>query len=108
MHLERGNLIAPSQHGFVKKKSCLTNLLEFNEFVTKQVDEGKAVDIIYLDFQKAFDKVPHGRLIKKLEAHGIKGKVSQWIEAWLKERRQRVKIGNCCSKWAEVRSGVTQ
>ena len=55
-HLEENKLISCSQHGFIQKKSCLTNLLEFNEFVASHVYQGKPVDIVYLDFQKAFDK----------------------------------------------------
>ena len=69
-HLERCSLIRDSQHGFVKGKSCLTNLIEFFEEVTKCVDEGRAVDVIYKDFSKAFDKVPHGRLMKKVRCVG--------------------------------------
>ena len=57
-------LINESQHGFMKGRSCLTNLLEYLETVTKLLDEGVPVDIIYLDFAKAFDKVPHARLLK--------------------------------------------
>ena len=61
--LVKHKLINPSQHGFLKARSCLTNLLCFFEEITKWVDEGSPVDVIYLDFQKAFDKVPHQRLI---------------------------------------------
>ena len=67
-----------SQHGFVKERSCLTNLLEFFAEVTRKLDKGDAVDVIYLDFQKAFDKMPHRRLLNKLRAHGVK--VLAWIE----------------------------
>ena len=63
--LIKHKLINPSQHGFLKARSCLTNYVFFEE-ITKWVDEGSAVDVIYLDFQKAFDKVPHQRLILKL------------------------------------------
>jgi len=66
-HLEKHELIRESQHGFVKKKSCLSNLLVFMEEVTSYLDSGNPVDVIYLDFQKAFDKVPHHRLLKKLK-----------------------------------------
>ena len=79
-HLQKFNLLNDSQHGFMKGKSCLTNLLEYLEIVTKVLDEGDPLDIIYLDFAKAFDKVPHKRLIKKLETHGISGNVSRWIK----------------------------
>jgi len=58
--------IGLSQHGFVKGTSCLTNLLEFFEEVTRKLDKGEPVDVIYLDFKEAFDKVPHRRLLNKL------------------------------------------
>jgi hypothetical protein len=61
-HLTRHNLISESQHGFMHGKSCCTNLLEFMEGVTGAVDDNKPVDIIYLDFTKAFDKVPRENL----------------------------------------------
>ena len=73
-HLERCSLIRDSQHGFVKGKSCLKNLIEFFEEVTKYVDEDRAVDVVYIDFSKAFDKVPHGRLMKKVRRCGDRGK----------------------------------
>ena len=63
--LIKHKLINPSQHGFLKAKSCLTNLLCFFEEITKCVDDGSPVDVIYLNFKKAFDKVPHQRLISK-------------------------------------------
>ena len=69
--LIKHKLINPSQHRFLKAKSCLTNLTCFFEEITKWVDDGSPVDIIYLDFQKAFDKVPHQRRILKLKSHGI-------------------------------------
>ena len=67
-HLDLYKLIKDTQHGFVKNRSCLTNLLFFLEEVTNYIDSGYPVDIIYLDFQKAFDKVPHKRLLHKLAA----------------------------------------
>jgi hypothetical protein len=66
-HLDRNKLIYKTQHGFVRGRSCLTNLLEFLEDVTEYVDQGSPVDVIYLDLQKAFDKVPHQRLLKKFK-----------------------------------------
>ena len=107
-HLTDNKLILPSQHGFMKAKSCLTNLLEYLEVLTKLVDEGHAVDVIYLDFAKAFDKVPHRRLLQKMEAHGIGGKVVEWMEAWLTGRKQRVVLNGKMSDWAPVDSGVPQ
>ena len=107
-HLERYKLINGTQHGFVKNKSCLTNLLVFMEEVTNYIDRGYPVDVIYLDFQKAFDKVPHRRLLMKLEAHGIVGNVLKWIGNWLSNRKQRVILNGCFSEWANVMSGVPQ
>ena len=107
-HLKQHNLIRNSQHGFWSGRSCLTNLLKFLEDVTKDADNGSPVDIIYLDFSKAFDKVPHARLIKKLEAHGIDSKVKTWISEWLNNRKQRVVISGTSSDWTHVKSGVLQ
>ena len=107
-HLEKYNLIKDSQHGFYSGRSCLTNLLEFFENATNDLDQNKAVDLIYLDFCKAFDKVPHCRLAKKLEANGVRGGLLEWIKAWLSQRRQRVSIEGEFSEWAKVTSGVPQ
>jgi hypothetical protein len=72
------------------------------------VDNGNCVDIVYLDFSKAFDKVPHLRLITKLKKYGISGKVLVWIQQWLSNRKQRVVLNDCCSDWKAVCSGVPQ
>ena len=64
----------------------------FFEEITKWVDEGSPVDVIYLDFQKAFHKVPHQRLILKLKSHGIGNSIINWIEQWLTDRKQRVVV----------------
>ena len=89
-HLNKYKLIKGSQHGFTKGSSCLTNLLEFSEEVPDWVDEGKAVDIVYPVFKKAFDKVPHWRLLAKVRACGMAGQVDNWIANWLRGRKQRV------------------
>ena len=78
--LVKNKLINPSQHAFLKARSCLTNILCFLEDVTKWVDEGSPVDIMYLDFKKAFDKVSHQRLLLKLKAHDIGNGMINWIE----------------------------
>ncbi|CAM4721027.1 unnamed protein product [Lepidochelys kempii] len=83
-HIDEHNLLGKSKRGFCKGKSCLTNLLEFFEGVNKHMDKGDPVDIVYLDFQKAFDKVPHQRLLSKVSCHGITRKVLLWIGNWLK------------------------
>ena len=69
---------------------------------------GSPVDIIYLDFQKAFDKVSHQRLLLKLKAHGIGDSIIDWIEQWLTDRRQRVVVDGEVSNWKSVLSGVPQ
>ena len=104
--LVRHKLINTSQHGFLKARSCLTNLLCFLEEITKWVDDWSPVDVVYLDFQKAFDKVPHQRLLLKLKAHG--NDVINWIEKWLTHRRQRVIVDGEISNWKSVLSGVPQ
>ena len=92
----------------MKAKSCLTNLLEYLETLTKLVDEGHSVDIIYCDFAKAFDKVPVQRLLIKMEAHGITGKMLEWVRQWLTGRKQRVVLNGMTSGWSDVISGVPQ
>ena len=107
-HLIINNLIKPSQHGFMPKRSCQTNLLEFLDKIFEMIDEGNSVDIVYLDFSRAFYKVPHNKLIQKLEAHGITGSVQEWIKSWLKDRTQLVEIQGAKSRPGKVRSGVPQ
>ena len=75
------SLINDSQHGFSKDRSCLTNLLTFYGNVYEAVDNDENYDNIYLDFSKAFDKVSHDRLLSKVRAHGINGKVLRWIRS---------------------------
>ena len=106
--LVKHKLLNSSQHGFLKARSCLTNILCFLEEITKWIDMGSPVDIIYLDFQKAFDKVPHQRLLLKLKAHGIGDSITDWIEQWLTDRRQRVVVDGEVSNWKSVLSGVPQ
>ena len=72
-HLQEYNLIRKSQHGFLPHRSCLTNLLEFLEEITRLIDEGHSLDVMFLDFSKAFDKVRHSRLMLKERTHGILG-----------------------------------
>ena len=107
-HLESNNLIKESQHGFKHGRSCLSNLLIFVDTVTRCIDDGDTVDTIYLDFAKAFDNVPQERLVQKIKAHGIGGKISAWIKGWLRERKQRVCIQGERSSWRDVWSGLPQ
>ena len=107
-HLIENKIINLSQHGFMSDRSCQTNLLEFLDKITKMLDEGKAADVIYLDYSKAFDKICHSKLITKLEAHGIKGNIQRWICEWLRDRQQWVEIKGHKSSSKGVTSGVPQ
>jgi hypothetical protein len=107
-HIDRHSIITDCQHGFMAGRSCLTNLLETLEEWTEAVDNGYPVDVIFLDYQKAFDTVPHRRLLHKLKGYGIRGKVLGWFTDYLANRCQRVVVRGESSEWGEVASGVPQ
>ena len=83
-HLNDNSALHDFQHGFVSHRSSLTNLLKYLETITNLIDQAHNIDVFYLDFSKAFDQVPHQRLLTKIKAHGINGNIYDWIEAWLK------------------------
>ena len=107
-HFHDNNLYANCQHGFRSKRSCMTQLMEVMEDLTTLLDEKNPVDIIYLDFRKAFDSVPHERLLCKLQAYGVTGNILNWIRNFLTGRVQKVRVGNANSSLAEVLSGIPQ
>ena len=89
----------------------LSNLLEYLETLTRLVDEGLQVDVLYLDFRKAFDVVPKERLLAKMDSIGVRGKVLTWVRVvreWLTGRTQRVVLNGKESGLGEVKSGVVQ
>ena len=85
-----------------------SNLLTCLDRLTKYIDNNISVDVAFLDFAKAFDKVPHQRLLKKIKSHGIDGKILKWIENWLTGREQSVCFKGVRSIWRRVVSGVPQ
>ena len=106
--METYQLFNPSQHGFRAGRSCLSQLLSHYDRILELLEEGVNVDVIYLDFAKAFDKVDFGVTLKKLNDMGIKGKVGSWIYSFLTNRTQTVLVNQCRSQQAEVKSGVPQ
>ena len=107
-HLERLSLLSTRQHGFRQNRSCITNLLWARESWINAVDNGNRIDVIFVDFSRAFDKVPHQRLIRKLGSYGIQGKLLTWISNFLTNRSIRVKVNDVISTPVSVSSGVPQ
>ena len=107
-HLMENSLLADNQHGFVPGRSCVNQLLEVLDKWTEILDNGSILDAVYLDFSKAFDSVPHKRLLIKLQSYGVEGKVLQWIQSFLSDRRQKVYVSGAGSSWSYVTSGVPQ
>jgi len=107
-HLIDNCLLSQQQHGFVYGRSCTTQLLKVMDKWTEILDRGGAIDAVFLDLAKAFDTVPHQRLIVKLKSYGFTGRLLNWITHFLTGRRQRVGVAGEFSEWREVLSGVPQ
>ena len=107
-HLHEQRLLSPKQYGFISGRSTITQLLMYLDKCMKTIVDGGVVDCIYMDFSKAFDSVPHRRLIGKLESYGIKGKMLNWIRSFLNDRSQVVRVNNDESSVAPVLSGIPQ
>uniref|UniRef100_A0A674JN28 Reverse transcriptase domain-containing protein n=1 Tax=Terrapene triunguis TaxID=2587831 RepID=A0A674JN28_9SAUR len=107
-HLEGGKVKGNSQHVFVKNKLCQTNRIAFFDRITSLVDKGEAVDVVYLDFSKAFDTVSHDIRIDKLGKFNLDGATIRWVHNWLDNRTQRVVINGSQSCWKGITSGVPQ
>ena len=101
-------MLRGNQHGFIRGRSCQTNLVAFYDQVTKSLDAGVAVDIVFLDFQKAFDTVSHPVLIKKLRDCGVDTHTVKWVANWLEGHTHRVIVDGSFSTWRDVGSGVLQ
>ena len=107
-HLETNNILNDAQHGFRKKRSCESQLILTTNDLAQELDRGGQTDTVLLDFSKAFDRVPHQRLIMKLFFYGIQGKTLHWIQNFLASRTQQVVVEGKCSEVGEVNSGVPQ
>jgi len=107
-HLKDNKLLSTKQFGFLKGRSTTLQLLKILDDWTEILESGDLIDVVYTDFQKAFDTVPHRRMLTKLEAYGINGNLLEWIRSFLTNRKQRVKIKGRTSSWSDVISGVPQ
>ena len=107
-HLHKHNIILHFQHGFQSGLSCQSQLIETVHGWMTAMDNKTQIDAILLDFAKAFDKVPHLRLLKKITSYGITGNTKNWIKSFLSNRKQRVSVNGALSDITDVTSGVPQ
>ena len=107
-HLIQHDVLSDCQHGFVPGRDCIMQLLLCLEDWTLMLDTNKSFDVIYTDFVKAFDSIPHERLLKDLEHLGLRGDLLNWIRSFLTGRTQYVRVDGFASKWMEVVSGIPQ
>ena len=106
--MEKHCLFNPSQHGFRFGRSCLSQLLSHYDHILELLETGGNVDVIYIDFAKAFDKVDFGITLKKIHALGISGRVGKWIYSFLTNRTQTILVNSSRSQPCQVKSGVPQ
>ena len=107
-HLDEHKLLSDRQHAFRKGHICETQLITVIDDWVKILDKGGQVDTFILDFEKAFDTLPHELLKCKLYAYGIGGKTLKWIDSFLCDRQRRVVMNGNKLEWALVLSGVPQ
>ncbi|CAI2736936.1 unnamed protein product, partial [Dicrocoelium dendriticum] len=108
LHLGGQNVISYAQHGFRKAHSCTSNLLVAKETWARTLDSGKNLDVVFVDFSKAFDKVPHEGLLFKLQGIGISGSLLSWISDFLNDRSMQVTVNDTFSAPVLMTSGVPQ
>ena len=107
-HFDKHQVLTHRQHGFRSKHSCESQLILTIHDLAKSLDCRTPLDMIIMDFSKAFDTVPHNRLLHKLHSYGITGNTHKWITNFLTKRTQRVVVNGEHSKWVHVKSGVPQ
>jgi hypothetical protein len=106
--LDEHKLLSDAQHGFRKRRSCESQLINTVQDLAAGLSNKQQIDGILLDFSKAFDKVPHRRLSTKLHHYGVRGKTLGWINSFLSDRQQQVVLDGKVSAPAPVTSGVPQ
>ena len=107
-HIDRHDLLSDARHGFRRRRGCETQLAMLIEDVASALDSSDQIDFMILDFRKAFDKVPHQRLLLKLNQFGIKGNILRWTESFLTSRTQQVVLEGATSHQVYVTSDVPQ
>ena len=107
-HYDKFQILNKSQHGFRKFHSCETQLINTINEISQKLDEKETIECIILDFSKAFDTVPHHRLLSRLPYYGINNKIISWIKNWLTCRTQTVVLDGYKSNEENVKSGVPQ
>ena len=107
-HMKSNKLFSSKQYGFISGRSTTLQLLQVMNIWTEALDQGHHIDAIYMDFMKAFDTVPHRRLLSKLGAHGVSNPILGWIKSFLTDRKQQVQVNGSTSEWMDVTSGIPQ
>jgi len=107
-HFLDNQLFSTQQYGFLKGRNAVIQLIKMFDNWTEALEEGGQIDVIYTDFEKAFDKVPHKRLLLKLKHYNVNPDIIDWIQSFLTNRKQRVKLNNNFSSWCAVLSGIPQ
>jgi len=107
-HFKRNKLLDHRQHGFMKGRSTTIQLMKLMDEWSEAIDRGEEVDVIYTDFEKAFDRVPHNKLIQKLIGYGVNVNLIEWIMDFLRDRTSCVRVNGSLSDYFNVTSGVPQ
>ena len=107
-HFDKHHILKDHQHGFRKRRSCEIQLTVTIQEIASRLSKGNQVDIILLDFAKAFDKVTYSRLLHKLDFYGVRDQTSTWIRSFLENRKQEVVLDGSHSDLSDVLSGVPQ
>ena len=107
-HMDSHYILTDAQHGFRKRRSCETQLLLTIQDLASSIDTMEQTDVILLDFSKAFDKVPHHRLLSKIEFYGVRNNLNKWVTSFLQGRSQQVHLDGISSTQVPVESGVPQ